>query len=532
MGEGSPIRVLVAERISLEGLARLKEHFQVDAYDAMSREELLEKLEGYDGLVVRSGTTVDAEAISRAERLKVIGRAGIGVDNIDVEAATMRGIMVANVPESNIISAAEHTMAMLMATARNIPAANASMEKGEWKRSVYQGVELYGKTLGIIGVGRIGALVAERAGAFGMNLIGFDPYISTQRANSIGIEMKPSMEELLGEADFVTLHVPRTKDTLHLVSDRQFEFVKRGVRFVNVSRGGVIDEHALAKAISEGKVAGAAIDVFECEPPEEGNPMCSMPEVIVTPHLGASTQEAQYKAGVAIADQVVAALTGGFVSGAVNIAMPQREVVETLRPYMPLCEKLGRLFVNLIKGTVSEIEFEVLGEISEYETSLLTVAFLKGFFENISMDAVTYVNAPIIAAERGITVKEARSNRSLDYVNLIRVTAGGGDSKVTAGATLVGVNQEMFVNVRAFEIVIAPSEYMAFVTYQDRPGMIGEVGMVLGERDINISGLQVGRRSIGGMAGMGLNLDAPLSEEVLQELRSRDGIESAEFLVL
>jgi D-3-phosphoglycerate dehydrogenase / 2-oxoglutarate reductase len=532
MGEDPAYKVLVAEKISPEGVEKLANLYDVDAFDSMSREELVEKIGDYDGLVVRSGTRVDAELIDEADRLKVIGRAGIGVDNIDVEAATKKGIMVANVPESNIISAAEHTMAMLMSTARNIPAANMSLAAGEWKRSSYQGVELYGKTLGIIGVGRIGALVAERASAFGMTLIGFDPYISTQKAKSLGIDMKPGMDEVLAEADFITLHVPRKKDTLHMLGASQFDIVKKGARIVNVSRGGVIDEAALAQAIKDGRVAGAAIDVFECEPPEEGNPLCSMPEVVVTPHLGASTREAQYKAGVAIADQVIAALSGGFVSGAVNISMPHREVVETLRPYMPLCEKLGRLFVNLTRGAISEIEFEVLGDISEYETSLLTVAFLKGFFDSISIDAVTYVNAPIIAQERGITVKETKSRRSRDYVNLVQVTASEDDTQVTAGATLVGVNQEMFVNVRDFEIEIAPSKYMAFITYQDKPGMIGMVGTVLGSNEINISGLQVGRRALEGIAGMGLNVDSPLTDEIIAELESQDGIESAEFLVL
>jgi D-3-phosphoglycerate dehydrogenase / 2-oxoglutarate reductase len=532
MGKDPGVRVLVAEKISPEGVDKLAELYDVDAFDSMSREELIEKIADYDGLVVRSGTKVDAELIERADRLKVIGRAGIGVDNIDVEAATKKGIMVANVPESNIISAAEHTMAMLMSTARNIPAANSSLAAGEWKRSAYQGVELYGKTLGIIGVGRIGALVAERASGFGMKLIGYDPYISAQKAKSLGIDMKTTMEEVLAEADFITLHVPRNNDTVHMLGKKQFDMVKSGTRIVNVSRGGVIDEHALAQAIKDGKVAGAAIDVFECEPPEDGNPLCSMPEVVVTPHLGASTREAQYKAGVAIADQVIAALSGGFVSGAVNISMPHREVVETLRPFMPLCEKLGRLFVNLTRGAISEIEFEVLGDISEYETSLLTVAFLKGFFDRISIDAVTYVNAPIIAQERGITIKETKSRRSRDYVNLIQVTAKEDDTQVTAGATLVGVNQEMFVNVRDFEIEIAPSQYMAFVTYQDRPGMIGKVGTVLGSNEINISGLQVGRRAIEGIAGMGLNLDCPLTEEMISELETQDGVESAEFLVL
>jgi D-3-phosphoglycerate dehydrogenase len=532
MGDRSRLKVLVAEKISPEGVDKLREQFDVDAFDSMPRDEFLSSLGSYDGLIVRSGTKVDAEAIENADNLKIIGRAGIGVDNIDVEAASKKGIMVANVPESNVISAAEHTLAMLMATARNIPAACASLSQGEWKRSAYQGVELYGKTLGIIGVGRIGALVAERASSFGMKLVGYDPYISTQKAKTLGIDMKPTADEVLAESDFITLHVPRNKDTYHMIGAKQFDIIKKGARVINVSRGGVIDEQALAQAIRDGKVAGAAIDVFEHEPPEEGNPLCSMPEVVVTPHLGASTSEAQYKAGVAIADQVIAALTGGFVSGAVNIAMPHREVVETLRPYMPLCEKLGRLFVNLTRGAISEIEFEILGDISEYDTSLLTVAFLKGFFESISMDSVTYVNAPIIAMERGITVKESKSRRSRDFVNLIQVTASEDDSTVTAGATLIGVNQETFVNVLDFDIDIAPSKYMAFVTYEDRPGMIGKVGTVLGDSRINISGLQVGRRAIDGIAGMGLNLDAPLPEEVISTLESQDGIVSAQFLVL
>lgn len=525
-------RVLVAEKISAEGVDRLREHFDVDFFDSMSLEELVASIGDYDGLVVRSGSKVTSEVIEAGARLKIIGRAGIGIDNIDVEAATRRGVIVANVPESNIISAAEHAMAMLMSTARRIPAACSSMKMGEWKRSAYQGVELYGKTLGIIGVGRIGALVAERASAFGMDLVGYDPFISSQKAKSLGVDMKKTADELLEVADFLTLHVPRNKDTYHMLGEKQFEKCKKGVRIVNVSRGGVIDEEALARAILDGKVAGAAVDVFESEPPGEGNPLCAIPEVVVTPHLGASTADAQYKAGVAIADQVIAGLTGGFVSGAVNISMPQREVVETLRPYMPLCEKLGKLFVNLTRGVINEIEFAILGDISEYDTSLLTVAFLKGFFEGVSMDPVTYVNAPYLAIDRGITVKESKTPRSRDYVNLIQVTASDEDSMVTAGATLIGVNQEVFVNVLEYRIDIAPSKYMAFVTYDDRPGMIGRVGTVLGANGINISGLQVGHAAIEGTSAMGLNLDCPLTEEMIRELESQDGVRKAQFLIL
>ena len=532
MGGESRLRVLVAEKISSEGVEKLEESFDVDAFERMERGDLLARIGDYDALVVRSGSRVDEEVIAAGARLRVIGRAGIGVDNIDIEAATKKGILVANVPESNIISAAEHTMAMLMATARKIPAACASLSAGKWDRSGYQGVELYGKTLGIIGIGRIGALVAERASGFGMKLIGYDPFISPQKAKQLGVDIRQSVEEVLESADFVTVHVPRTKDTYHMLGEPQFDIVKRGVRIVNVARGGVVDEEALARAIRDGKVAGAAVDVFEKEPPGPENPLCGMEEVVVTPHLGASTSEAQYKAGVAIADQVIAGLSGGFVSGAVNIAMPQREVVETIRPYMPLCEKLGKLFVNLMKGSISELEFETVGEISEHETSLLTVAFLKGFFESISMDTVTYVNAPILARERGITVKESRSRQSRDYLNLITVTAVDDAGKMTAGATLVGRGQEMFVNVLDFDIEITPSRYMAFISYDDRPGMIGRVGTVLGDHDINIAGLQVGRRVIEGEAGMGLSLDSEVAPEILTELKTQPGIRQAIFIVL
>ena len=531
MAKASKPRVLVAEKISAAGIKKLAAKFDVDAFDRISRDELLEKLGEYDALIVRSGTKVDAEVIGRGDNLKIIGRAGIGVDNIDVAAATKKGILVANVPESNTISAAEHTMAILMALARKIPAACASLASGEWNRSGYQGTEIYGKTLGIVGLGRVGALVAERASSFGMSLIGYDPFISKQRAKQLGVEMKPSLEELIKEADFVTMHVPKSKETYHIIGKEQFDIMKKGARVINVSRGGVIDEEALVEAIKAGKVAGAALDVFEHEPPGD-SPLCRMPEVVVTPHLGASTSEAQYKAGTEIADQVIAGLKGGFVSGAINIAMPLKEVVETLRPYMPLCEKLGRLMTRIVHGAIGEIELDIFGEISEHDTSLLTVAFLKGFLEEISTDAVTYVNAPMLALERGITVTESKTRQSRDYVNMILATASSDGGKVTAGGTLVGKNQEMFVNVLDFDIEIAPSKYMAFFRYDDRPGMIGKVGTVLGDKDINIANLQVGRRKVKGDAAMGLALDSPISDEILSQFKGEPGIKEAIFIVL
>lgn len=531
MGDTPPYKVLVAEKISLEGIEKLKERFEVDAYAKMSREDLLDCIGRYDALVVRSGTMVDSEVIEKAENLKIIGRAGIGIDNIDVEAATRKGVMVANVPESNIISAAEHTMAMLMAVARNIPEANISLSGGEWNRSAYQGVELYGKTLGIIGLGRIGALVAERALGFGMKLAGYDPFISAQKAKHLGVELKGSLDEVIQVADFITLHVPRNEETYHLIGKEQLAMAKDSVRIVNVSRGGVVDEEALADAMDSGVVAGAAIDVFEHEPPVDSR-LCKMPGVVVTPHLGASTTEAQYKAGVAIAEQVIAALEGEFVGGAVNIAMPHKEVVEALKPYLPLCEKLGKLITHLVHGVIDEIEFETLGSISEYDTSLLTVALLKGFLENVSTESVTYVNAPMLAMERGITLRESKSRQSRDYLNLINVSARDDRGRVTAGATLVGKDQEMLVNVLDFSIDIAPSKHLAFIRYEDRPGMIGRIGSILGENNINIASLRVGRRKIDGDAAMGITLDRPITPGIKDQLNSEDGIVDVIFIFL
>ncbi|MBN2167824.1 MAG: phosphoglycerate dehydrogenase [Actinobacteria bacterium] len=527
----SKYKVLVAEKISPLGIDKLREHFDVEAYDKLSKEELLEKIGTFDALIVRSGVKVEPDIIEKADNLKIIGRAGIGIDNINLDAATKKGIIVANVPESNIISAAEHTFAMLMSAARNIPDADASMAGGEWNRSAYQGVELHGKTLGIIGLGRIGTLVAERAEAFGMNRIGYDPFISEQKAKQLGVETKNTVDEVLKEADFLTLHVPRSEETYHLIGREQMSMMKNTAIIINVSRGGVIDEEALAEAIENGVIAGAALDVFENEPPGD-IPLVKMPKVVVTPHLGASTSEAQKKAGVLIAEQIIACFNEGFVSGAVNIAMPLKEVVETLKPFLPLCEKLGKLFNRLMQGGMGEIELEVFGEISEYDTSLLTVAFLKGFLENISTDTVTYVNAPMLAKERGILIKESKSRQSRDYVNLISVKAGSIEGEVTAAATLVGLNQEMFVNVLDYHVDIAPSKYLAFIIYEDRPGMIGKVGTIIGDSKINIGSLQVGHRQVEGCAAMGLTLDSAVPPELLSNIKTEVGIKDAVFIVL
>ncbi|MHB8780715.1 MAG: phosphoglycerate dehydrogenase, partial [Candidatus Geothermincolia bacterium] len=464
--------------------------------------------------------------------LRVVGRAGVGVDNVDVAAATKRGIMVINAPQSNIVSAAEHTMALLLSLCRDIPQAADSLKAGKWERSRFQGVELYSKTLGVLGLGRVGTLVAARAAAFGMKPIAFDPYISAELAGRQGVEMVKSLEELLERSDFITVHLPKTSETLHLLGKKQLAMMKPGVRIVNVARGGLIDENALYDALASGQVAGAALDCFEKEP-EPDRRLMELANVIATPHLGASTQEAQDRAGIMISEQVAAALKGEFVANVVNLQVPVHEVDETVKQFIPLAEKLGRLFTHLVEGHVDEIEIEYLGPLAEHEIAILNVAVLKGFFELVVWEPVTYVNAPIFAKERGIAVKQSKSEQSHDYVNLINVKGRQEAGTITVGGTLVGLNNtERFVHVYDYDIDLAPSQYMAFFRYNDVPGMIGKIGTILGNHDINIAHMQVGRRKLGGEAVMGLNIDQPLSDDLLEEIRVEAGVTDARFIVL
>ncbi|MEW6552826.1 MAG: phosphoglycerate dehydrogenase [Actinomycetota bacterium] len=523
-------RILVKEKIAAAGVELLRRDFEVDFLPEMSREEMLGRLGEYEGLIVRSATKVDAEAIAAASRMKVIGRAGVGVDNIDVEAATKRGIMVINAPQSNIISAAEQTMALLMAMCRNIPDAVISLREKCWDRKQFEGVELFHKVMGIVGLGRIGTLVAHRCQAFGMQVIAYDPYVSEEKGKKLGIELV-SMDELLGQADFITVHLPKTPETHHLLGEAEFARMKDGVRVLNVARGGIVDEDALYAALDGGKVAAAALDVFEKEPATEC-PLIGHPKVIATPHLGASTQEAQDRAGTMIAEFVSEALRGGFVANVVNLPVPA-EVDESVRMFMPLAEKLGLLLTHLVEGHVSEIEVEYLGGLAGYETGVLTVAVLKGFFEKIVFEPVNYVNAPLFAKERGIAVRETKSEQTRDYVNLIMVRGRRDGDEVAVGGTLVGLsNAERFVHVYEYDIDLGPSQYMAFFRYADIPGMIGKVGTILGDNGINIAHMQVGRRKIGGEAVMGINVDIPIPEEVMEEIRAIPDVNDSRFITL
>ena len=522
------MRILVTEPLSDRGLDLLREEHQVDVRTDLASGGLAEAIAPYDALVVRSQTKVDASVIEAGSNLKVIARAGIGLDNVDVEAATRRGVMVVNAPQSNILSAAEHTLALILASARNVPRADAALRSGRWERERFQGVELHGKTLGIVGLGRVGTMVAQRALAFGMRLIAFDPYVSRERARELSIELMPDLGALLVQADIVTIHLPRTAETEGLIGERELGLMKEEARIVNTARGGIVDEEALTEALRDGRLAGAALDVFSQEPVTE-HPLFGLPNVVVTPHLGAATREAQDKAGAAIAEMVRLALRGEFVPYAVNVAAA--EVTEQVRPFLPLAERLGRILTGLAEAPTRRLGVEYVGRIAEADTRVLTLAAVKGALTGVVHEPVSYVNAPTIARERGLEVSERRSPESQDYVNLVVVRGATEAGEVEVGGTLVGPrNAERLVRVYDFDIDMAPSAHMVFFRYEDRPGVIGSVGTILGEAGINIASMEVGRKEAGGLALMCLTVDSPIPAEVLDRIVSAVGMKSARQL--
>lgn len=514
------MKVLVTEKLSPAGVERLREHLDVDVKTGLSPDELVEIIGGYDALVIRSATTVDAAVIEAGGDLKVIGRAGIGLDNVDVDAATRNGVLVVNAPQSNVLSAAEHTMALLLAQARNVPQAHSALVGGEWARERYQGVELHGKTLGVVGLGRVGTLVAQRANAFGMRIIAFDPYVSASRAAQMGVELVDDVADVCRRADFLTVHLPKTPETIGIIGSKELAEVRPGVRIVNTARGGIIDESALLEALRSGRVAGAAVDVFEIEP-VTSHPLFELDNVIVTPHLGASTAEAQDKAGLAIAEQVLLALRGEFVPYAVNVEVGT-DIPEAIRSYLRLAERLGRMAVALAGTGIERLRFEYHGGIADYDTRALTLSGLKGAFSAVVHEPVTFVNAPLLAKERGIAVEEARSSESLDFVNLIEVHAECKDETVSVAGVLVGKRDNpKLVRVYGYELDMQFSPYFALLRYEDRPGIVGIVGSLMGEARINIANMQVARQSEGGEALMCLAVDSPVPEDVLSNIADR-----------
>ncbi len=511
-------RILVAEEIAEGGLERLRQAgHDVEVRPGLSADELLEAVRGAHALIIRSATKVTEEVLATGSELIVVGRAGIGLDNVDVEAATKRGVMVVNAPQSNIVSAAEHTMALLLAQARNVPQAHAALVEGRWERSRWEGVELADKTLGIVGLGRIGKLVADRARGFGMRLIAYDPFVSAERARPLGVELLP-LDQVVAEADFLTIHLPKTPETAGLIGSDLLVKAKPTLRLINVARGGIVDEAALAEAIRDGVIAGAALDVFEAEPTTD-SPLFGLPGVVVTPHLGASTREAQDKAGDTIADMVQLALAGDFVPFAVNLAAA--EAHETLRPFLPLAERLGRLFGSLVGELPSTIEIAVEGDIGAYDTRIVGLSVLKGLFGRVSDEPVTYVNAPQRAKDHGLEVREVASTTSADYVNLITVSGGGH----TLSGTLAGRRAEhRIVAIDGHTFDVPPAESMLMITNDDRPGVIGTVGTLLGNAGINIADMDVGRAEQAGTAVMLIAPTSELDAATLAALRRAPGI--------
>jgi D-3-phosphoglycerate dehydrogenase / 2-oxoglutarate reductase len=532
-------RVLVAEKIGDSGIELLKAHFDVDLGVGWSREDLEQRIGEYDGVLIRSATKLDAPLIARAGRLRAVGRAGVGVDNVDVDAATKRGIVVANAPQSNVITAAEHTMALLLALARNVPQAHASLTSGKWERSKFSGIELYEKTLGILGFGRIGQLVAERARAFGMHVIAYDPYIAAERYRELSVEKTDSSDALYAAADFITLHLPNTPETKGWLDAEALAKCKDGVRILNVARGPLVVDSDLKAALDSGKVGGAALDVFTTEPVTD-HPLFGYPNVIVTPHLGASTVEATDRAGYQAAEQVVAALTGGVVTSAVNVPAISAEDMDMLGPFVSLCRALGRIAVEVAEGSsIDLVRTEFLGRIAERDTRLLSIQVLLGVLREHTEEEVNEVNAPALADERGIEVVEMKRSAVRDYSDLVRVTVESGDESVLVAGTLLGRrNRAHLLEVWGQRFNIQLEDQITVFRYRDMPGMIGRVGSHFGEHGINIVSAAVGRHpdtahvGEGPLAVMVITTDVAVPHPVIAEIVALDGFEAGRTVTL
>jgi D-3-phosphoglycerate dehydrogenase len=513
------VKVLVKEKLADAGVELLRSDFDVELGLDWDADELANRIGEFDAILIRSGTKMTPDLISRAERLKVIGRAGTGVDNVDMEAATKRGIIVANAPESNSIAAAEHTLALALALCRNVPQAHAALVGGEWARSRYAGNELYGKTLGVIGFGRIGQLVAKRAQAFDMEVVAFDKFVSPERFRELGVEGADTSEELYARADLITIHLPKTPDTVGWIDAEAIAAMRDGVRIVNCARGELVDLDALLAGLESGKVAGAALDVFPQEP-FTSHPLFERDDVVVTPHLGASTAEAQDRAGVVTAEQVRAALSGGVVTNAVNIAAVRPEEMEALAPFVPLCEKLGRLAQGLGDGAIDGVQVSFHGRIADHDTRLLGIAVLVGILRGHTEEPVNLVNAPAMAEERGIELAELKESASEDFTELVTVRIGD----VQASGTGVGPrNTPYLVGVWGQSFYMPFADHLAIFRYADRPGMIGRVGTAFGEHGVNIVSAAVGAEASGEEAVMALTTDAAVPPNVIDEIAAGDG---------
>jgi len=527
-------KVLVTDKISEHGikLLEVEPEFEVTTAVGISQDELISMVPSYDALIVRSATKVTKDVIEAAKKLKVIGRAGRGVDNIDVEAASEKGIVVMNTPGGNTVAAAEHAISMLLSLARKIPQACASMKDGKWEKKKFMGVEVHRKTLGVIGLGRIGSLVAKMAMGLGMKVIGYDPYLSEKAAQERGVRLA-DLDTLLSESDFITLHAPLTPETKNLLSEDAFNKMKNGVMIINCARGGLIDEDALFEAINTGKVAGAALDVFSQEPPPADYPLIKREEVICTPHLGASTKEAQELVAIAIVQQIIDFLKRGIIRNAVNVPSIEPEFIPKAEPYIFLTEKLGSFIVQIHEGRMEELVVEYAGEVLEEGIyPALTLAALTGLMRPILGNGVNMVNAPVIAKQRGIKVIESKSDQGEGYISLIRLKLKGEGKETAVSGTLIKRDAPRIVMVNGFPIEAEPSGYMLYFTNYDKPGVIGRIGTILGNAGINIAGMRLGRVKPGDLALALLNIDSPVPEDVLEEIKKLPNIIHARLVDL
>ncbi|WP_166874028.1 MULTISPECIES: phosphoglycerate dehydrogenase [unclassified Salinibacterium] len=508
--------VLIAEELSPATVEALGPDFEVRSVDGTDRPALLSALADASAILVRSATQVDAEAIAAAPQLKVIARAGVGLDNVDIKAATSAGVMVVNAPTSNVVSAAELAIGHLLSLARFIPDANHSAKKGEWKRSKFTGVEMYEKTIGVVGLGRIGTLVAQRLAGFGANLVAYDPYVTPARAQQLGVTLL-SLDELMEQADFITIHIPKTPETTGLIGADEFAKAKPTLRIVNASRGGIIDEDALYAALKSNRIAGAGLDVFVNEPPKN-SPLLELDNIILTPHLGASTDEAQEKAGVSVAKSVRLALGGELVPDAVNVA--GGVIDQSVRPGIPLMERLGQVFSGLVDSPLTSVDVEVRGEIAEFDVSVLKLAALKGIFLNIVSEQVSYVNAPLLAEQRGIEVRLITESASEEYRNLLTIRGALSDgSQISVSGTLTGTKQiEKIVEINGYDVEVPMSKHLIVMLYTDRPGIVAIYGKEFGEAQVNIAGMQIARHEAGGKALSVLVVDSKVPESLLTKV--------------
>jgi D-3-phosphoglycerate dehydrogenase len=527
------MKILVTDSLAPEGLAVFNnaDGFTVDVKLGLKPDELKKICADYDGWVIRSGTRITAELIDAAKNLKVIGRAGVGYENIDADAATKRGIVVMNTPGGNNVTTGEHTVALMMALARHIPQAVSSLKAGKWERNKFVGVELCNKTIGVVGLGNVGRIVAERAAGLRMKVIGFDPFIAAENIARMGVE-PGTLDEIFAKSDFITVHVPLTPDTQGLINEAAFAKMKDGVRIINCARGGIVDEHDLAEAIKSGKVAGAALDVYVDEPPTAEHPLVKLEQVITTPHLGASTDEAQLNVAIAVAEQMVDFLDKGVVRYAVNVPSVSPELLEVLRPYLTLGEKLGSLHTQMAGALPKEVQVEYRGDVTQYNVAPLTLAVLKGLLSPVMESVVNYVNAPLIAKERGIQIVESKSERAGDFSSSITVKAKDGKQDLEVEGAIFGAKYPRIVRVNTFYLEAVPEGYILVLQNKDVPGVVGIVGTILGKNGINIAGMELGRSEKGGNAISFTHVDNSVDKKALDELRALPQIVSATLVKL